>query len=119
MNSPPGPPGPAGDHGDAGMTGEFGQEGDEGDSGPQGEDGVPVRTSESYHLHSSVHSKLLSVSSDFNLPMSCRDTLDSLVGQVQKVKKGRRVWPHRKVEYIFHFIPFSISNNSCGPQNQQ
>lgn len=106
MNSPPGQPGPAGDRGDEGMTGEFGQEGDEGDPGPQGEDGVPVRMIESYHLHSFlfVHFKLLSVSSDFSVSMSCRDTPDLLVGQVHRAKKGNRVWPHRKVECICHFI---------------
>lgn len=52
VHSRPGLPGPAGERGDAGMTGEFGQEGDVGDPGPQGEDGLPVRVTKSYHLHS-------------------------------------------------------------------
>lgn len=121
MNSPPGPPGPAGDRGDAGMTGEFGQEGDLGDPGPQGEDGVPVRMieSSSFILFFLFILSPFLFAQTFFVSLSCRDLLDTVVGQAQKVKKGKRVWPHREVQCIHHFISFQISTSDTrGPQNR-
>lgn len=105
MNSPAGLPGPVGDRGDPGMTGEFGQEGDVGDPGPDGEDGLSVRMTESLQYHS-----FFSVFPHSILCVSLfRDILESLGGQVQKGRRGKPEWRHRKVQCICHFISFYIS----------